>query len=491
MQFDTQSLWLYIYFPSLQLDLIQKQYTDITEHDFAHTSELRAKKNTPQAIYQSSSNQLIQINNAAKVKGIKCGMGLAKASLLYGDLQIFEYKRSLEENALEQIAQQLYIVTSDIVLAHPNGLILRAQNMLNLYGGLAGYWRVIEYCLIKTNYRFIASAAYSVHAAKLIALHSKQHFITKDRSKIQHILDKCSLAYSDIEPKDLQKLARVGMHTVKDLRRIPSAEVAGRVNRYSMNTINELLGLAPSKVKFYQPPSSFHETIELLYEIENTEKLRPILTHTLRNLAQFLCIRNARTLQIKIDFLQRDAPCLSLTFNSALPIYTHLDWIEIISLKLESVTLIAPIYGLSLHCEKHETTQASNDDLFAQRSSQIAGLSLISRLMSKLGESKVQGLSYAQDFRPEHANQLVPFTSNTKKVTGVGFNHDQPGILLTSPEVLTQQVSIIKGPERINTGWWDAQAIIRDYYIGQSQNGQRLWIYKTPNDQWYLHGFFT
>ena len=67
---------------------------------------------------------------------------------------------------------------------------------------------------------------------------------------------------------------------------------------------------------------------------------------------------------------------------------------------------------------------------------------------------------------------------------------DRPGLLLPQPQPLNLQVEVIKGPERIQTGWWDDKPIKRDYYIGQSRDGQQVWIFKTPNKEWYLHGYF-
>ncbi|MFC3123063.1 Y-family DNA polymerase [Agaribacter flavus] len=488
MQFDTKSIWLYVHFPRLQLNIIEAQHSCANTISKEQSTLPQLNKALAQAVYHSSHNQLIQINQAAERQGLQCGMGLAKASLMHKDLRIHEYKPQLEENALEQLAQQLYLVSADIVIDKPNGLILRAQNMLKLYGNLHTYWQVIQYCINKTSYEFVAASGYSVPAAKLIALHAKKNLIIEDKQKLNQLLDGCSLAYTSIDAKDLNKLARVGIKDVQALKQVPTAELASRVNRHSMNTINELLGLAASKVKFYQPSTQFHSQVELLYEVENIDKLLPLIEQCLQNLSQFLCVRNARCLQIKIELKQRDTTSRCLHFESALPIYKSRDWLEIVSLKFERIRLEAPVIALSLHCDQYETTQISSDDLFLKRSNQIAGLSLISRLISKLGEEKVKGITYINDYRPESSSQYIPFTSTSKR-SKEQIQFDRPSILLT-PAILTQQVTIIKGPERLNTAWWEGEDITRDYYIGESQHGQRMWIYKTPDNEWYLHGLF-
>lgn len=47
-------------------------------------------------------------------------------------------------------------------------------------------------------------------------------------------------------------------------------------------------------------------------------------------------------------------------------------------------------------------------------------------------------------------------------------------------------------PERIESGWWDAQPQRRDYYCARGQHsGRRLWIFQEcASRQWFVHGLF-
>ena len=501
MQFDTRSLWIYLHFPQLQLDLI--------------THNQASQANHPIAIVDVANNQLCQVNESARKESIKVGMGLASASLLCSNLHLQEYKQELENNHIANIANHLYMLTSDIVLAPPNALILRAQNMLSLYQGLAGYWRVIQQSLQDQKVHFVAASAYSIQAAKMIALgfckqhletqssgkrrpHKNmsytQHAITNKREEIATTLASCLLNVSDIDPKDLHKLARIGIKSYADLQQLPLAEVANRVSRFSMSIINELNGKQAAKVTFYQPKATYHDYIELLYEISLSDKLLPVIGRCLDKLSQFLLIRNAHSLSIEIGFFQREHNTMRLAFNSIRPIYKSQDWLDIIRLKLESICFESPVFGLSLQCLEYEVAHVANNDMVTQKSTHVAALTLLSRLQSKLGEQSVHSLQYIDDFRPEmcaQLNSVLQLKKHTKDAQQTNIFADRPGLLLPQPETLTLEVQIVKGPERIQTGWWDDQAINRDYYIGQSQNGQQVWIFKTPDQQWYLHGYFV
>ena len=81
--------------------------------------------------------------------------------------------------------------------------------------------------------------------------------------------------------------------------------------------------------------------------------------------------------------------------------------------------------------------------------------------------------------------------------------------LLESPRpVNPERYRILSGPERIETGWWEAPAGAsnglapsmagRDYFIASDAEGARCWLFKfrspNPSDEaepWYLHGYFA
>jgi protein ImuB len=52
----------------------------------------------------------------------------------------------------------------------------------------------------------------------------------------------------------------------------------------------------------------------------------------------------------------------------------------------------------------------------------------------------------------------------------------------------------IKGPERIESDWWDDAPAIRDYFIFQDASAVRYWIYRERTGdeiRWFLHGLFA
>ena len=61
-----------------------------------------------------------------------------------------------------------------------------------------------------------------------------------------------------------------------------------------------------------------------------------------------------------------------------------------------------------------------------------------------------------------------------------------------------QPLQLLCGPERVESGWWDALAA-RDYFIAQTSDGALVWIYRArlplsvadAEQGWFLHGRFA
>jgi protein ImuB len=62
-----------------------------------------------------------------------------------------------------------------------------------------------------------------------------------------------------------------------------------------------------------------------------------------------------------------------------------------------------------------------------------------------------------------------------------------------------QPLQLLSGPERIETGWWDAALAERDYFIAQTPEGALVWIYRarlplsveTAEQGWFMQGRFA
>ena len=58
---------------------------------------------------------------------------------------------------------------------------------------------------------------------------------------------------------------------------------------------------------------------------------------------------------------------------------------------------------------------------------------------------------------------------------------------------LDGRLTLLKGPERIESGWWDGNDVMRDYYVARNPSGATFWIYRERSKRadWFLHGVFS
>jgi protein ImuB len=56
-----------------------------------------------------------------------------------------------------------------------------------------------------------------------------------------------------------------------------------------------------------------------------------------------------------------------------------------------------------------------------------------------------------------------------------------------------QDLTLVTGPERIQSGWWDGGDVARDYYIARTADGAQWWIFRecAPQRRWFVHGCFA
>ncbi|WP_162046012.1 Y-family DNA polymerase [Vibrio taketomensis] len=480
-------LWLYLHFPTLQLDALfagqnQAQPDSVNEDD-----------NAAIVVVDGRRFQIVQANFVALELGIQCGMGLGSASALCHQLQVHPYNAKVEQQTLLDIAQWLYLVTSDIVIVPPQGILLKISNMLSLYGGLEAYWQTLSQHLNQLNYHYQFATGFSPYSAILLAK-SAAMFICNDKQQLLERLQFLPITSTELAEKQVSALQRVGIHTLEQLLCLPMPDLARRFDIDLVNYVGRLLGQFKHPVDFYHPPERFQRFLELLYEIENVQWLIKPLTKQLNALEQFLTLRNQVAYELQLTLHQRDNQTNTVDFTSATGSYLAKDWLTLCQLRLESLQINAPVQGLTLSIVRSGGLEATSQDMFNRQQGAQTPLELIGLLQAKLGQQQVRKVSLSNDPRPENATQLCDPTLPLPQFDAVKppvCATNRPSFILPSPEPLQEKVSIVQGPERFVTGWWDGHDITRDYFIARSQQGRWLWIFRNQDKQWFLHGQYS
>ena len=470
-------IWLYLHFPSLQLDTL------FTEDEY------------PIVIIDGKKNQVKQLNHVSQTEGIVFNMGLGSAAAMCSSLQVHPYNEETERQYLKRIAQWLYLVTSDISIVEPNGLMLKVSNMLTLYQSLESYWLTLKAHLSQLPVRYSFATGYSPYSAKLLAtIHLNK--VTDNKAWLEQVLSKQSLSFTELKPKTIEKLNRVGIQNLEGLLKISLTDIAKRFDIELVNYIGRLTGQLKHLVDYYHPPEKFEHYLELLFEIENVQWLEKPLYKLYLLLENFLYIRDKRAQELLVTLHLRDAEKVQVSVVSAIGEYKAKRWLELSQLRLESLELTAPVTGITLQVKQLMANEGENKDLFSKYKGEGSALSLVSLLQAKLGQEQVRGIKLIDDHRPENASQLCEplATYEINNKNGKSFTKSKmlrPSFLLRLPQPLIEHVSIQHGPERIVSGWWDKSDVCRDYFVARTSKGQWLWVFRTPKQQWFVHGFFS
>ena len=114
------------------------------------------------------------------------------------------------------------------------------------------------------------------------------------------------------------------------------------------------------------------------------------------------------------------------------------------------------------------------------------------RLRARLGGKAVQGMKVAAEHRPERSFLRTKPSPGDDPWLSPRFG-PRPFWLLPRPSPLEREsVTLLAGPERIESGWWDGDDVRRDYFVALDSRGSRLWVFRERDGErrWYLHGIF-
>lgn len=483
-------LWLALYLPQLPLESIATGVDDSHAH--------------PRVIYQTHGSQqsVYRLNAAAADRGIERGMPLTAARSLCNDLAAFERNPDHETSALRGLALWALQFTSKVSLEPPHGLILEVGASLKLFDGLQNIQRSILSSLSTLGYSAHIGVAPIATAAWLLAL-NRQSRVVMRHDELNATLRPLPLALLTISNEKKTALYHLGLNSIGDCLRLPRDGLSQRLGPELLNYLDRALGRSPDPRACHTAPERFQAQILLPEPVVQIEPLLFILQRLIRQLCGFLRARDAGAQRMLLGLIIPFQPLEQMQLTLLQPGRDPQHLLRLWQEKLERHTLRAPVEGLELQVKQLLPLQPLTQDLLgtAQKSA-AAFVQTLERLKNRLGEQVIQQPFCMADHRPEKSGQQAAFPASDHPLS-----HEQemqrPLWLLPQPRPLAQStdggpclhgpLTLLSGPERIESGWWDSHDQRRDYYIARSRQRQRLWIFRDLNKppQWFLHGFFS
>lgn len=375
---------------------------------------------------------------------------------------------------------------------------------LNLFGGIRSLSRRIAASLSNLGLHASLGTAPTASGAQILATGSVRTRRTLKLSTLSRRLDTVPCVYLPAAAPYLTWLNRIGCTRLGDLRRLPRAGLQRRTHTRLVHALDAAYGLAPELFTWFMPPTEFHARIELSTHVETTQALQFVAHRLIEQLRGWLSARHLAITRLIFALEHERGRHARLPTQvdvvTGSPVWLAEPLTRLLRERLQRTELPAPVIAVTLSVLDTEPMTPLPDTLFPEPGGSPAERRYtLDLLTARLGRENILHASLLADHRPERANRWVPFD---EKPTPAHYapETERPLWLLDKPLALTVRhhrpiygspLHILRGPERIEDGWWDALTL-RDYFIAQDEDGARYWLFQErgQGSGWFLHGFF-
>lgn len=466
-------------------------------------------------------NAVLLPSPAAEAAGVMPGTRRASALALCPDLVVVERNPAREAEALQQAACCALQFTPAVSLQPgndprhaPSGLLIEVGASLRLFGGRTALLARLRTGLEALGVSASIACAPTPGAAWLLARH-QDGMAADGQAQVNARLARLPLALLEEAMPHLATLASIGAHTLGDLAQLPRAGMAKRFGKALIEGLDRAFGRTPEPRGWFEAPLNFRARLELMADVETTEALLFGAQRLISQLAAWLGARRAAVQAFTLAARHDAIPESRFQIRLADPSRETARLMTVLRETLAAHRLPAPAHTLALECDEVRPLGDRSDDLFPMPVPERESLGrLVERLQARLGREQVQRLLVVADHRPEAAYRLQAFDAAqgpgaktgtvTTEATAIG-GLPRPLWLLEKPTAVTERnnrpywhgpLTLLAGPERIESGWWDGNLVQRDYFIAADASGALVWIYRerlpdTDTRQgWFIHGRF-
>lgn len=416
--------------------------------------------------------------------------------------------------ALEAIAQAAQRFTPRVCLQPPDAVLLELRGSIGLFGGLA---RLFEQ--LRAAFPNATVALAPTPRAALAFATAGRACCFADPARFVGRLAPLPLSCLRWPPEALSRLSAMGVRTVGEVLRLPRDGFAQRFGTGLLDALDRLTGRSPDPGITFMPVPRFRARCEPAFESASVPALLQVITPLLASLEGFLRERQRGITALRLTLEHRRHPPTQCVLRLAVPEGSAARFARLLALRLERQALPAPVRRCVLQSGPLLDLQLASATLW-QPGEQGGGGSerlpaFVEQLRARLGDAAVQGITLLPGHRPERLTRAVspglsrggpqrmrrsalrsalPWSPGTRPLwllrepRPLGSLRDGSGHPMDGGRRLT----LLAGPERIETGWWDGDDVARDYYVAAAADGARLWIFRERGGQggWFVQGYF-
>jgi len=400
-----------------------------------------------------------------------------------------------------------------VSLEPPESLLLEVAGSLKLFGSLDAIKTRLRVELARRHRDFRFCAAPTATAALWLARAASADVL--QWKQLAGSLAALPLVVTRWPPKVQALLQDLGLRTVGDCVRLPRDGFARRVGRAYLLELDRAFGRCVDLRAGFKTPQAWSSLAELSEESVDSA----IFIEAVEQLLCELCVELTKrqveiaSLELAFEHLHRSPTIESFDFRE--PTHDRDRLLHLIEDRLERSVLPVPAVALRMTSGVFRPLERKDADLFETKPLEERAEALLERLQERFGRAAVHGLRAVPEHRPEKAwARSLETQASRAGMPAAGQRRDagrdargratqgeewpmqeaRPLWLLQQPvaiEASKGSLTLVSGPERIESGWWDELDVARDYYTAKNGDGQRLWIFRDRRTRsWFLHGLF-
>lgn len=432
-------------------------------------------------------------------RGVTPGLRLAGALAVAPHLLLRERDPAGERALLEELANWAGGFTPSVSLDPPDTVLLEVGSCLRLFDGLDALCERISSTAAMLGLDIALAAAPTPRAAGWLTHANPGRRIGNlpGWEAVLNTLPVELIGNGDARSQTiLQLLQDIGIRHVGDLDALPRDGLARRDGTMVLETLAKARGLQPDPRPWHQPPALHATRLVLPAPIERSETLLFAARRLLAGLCAWLAARQSAVDRCEIWLEHADAADTHLEIVTGNPCRDEERLARVLHEQFARLTLPAPAEAMRLRAGHPMTLHPPSGDLFGDpQAARDSAARLLERLRARLGDTALASLEVTAEHRPERAwRSVVPDLD--RPGTPPMDHRLRPTWLLPEPRPLDSLagLSLVRGPERIESGWWDGADIRRDYFIARTDKDALWWIFRdldTTQAAWFLHGYFS
>lgn len=457
-------------------------------------------------------DRVLTATREAAVAGVRPAMRRSGVAAVVPDAIMIDRDLHKEDIAFNTIAMALLRFTPEVTYADDFCVLMDVTASLSLFRGPRAICRQIKKCVRMLGFTATMGAAPTAMGAWLLSRvpFSKKYGQVRrvvQTGTMERLLERLPVLLLPSAHDHFEWLQGIGCDTIGQLRKLPRAGLQRRTNKLLLEAMDKAFGMAPELFEWIKTPLTFSARMETHDRIEHAEALLFGSERLILQLVGWL-VSLQKAVSCFVFFLEHErgraaiAPSV-LEIALAEPAWHEDHLIRLLKERLGRIELVAPVIALRLEVLQLVDMLPPTDSLFPEPGgSQEDHNRLLELLVARLGKENVLKLTPLADHRPERANCWVSVSTKCPKQESDSIDLERPFWVLENPIQLLMRddrpfynspLKLIKGPERIESGWFDNAMAARDYYVAQGSDATCYWVYleRTSDPRWFLHGLYA